>query len=56
MHISKINELQGVLESITQEQYNSMFAYYETVKHLFELEGMSNQIIHENTRQINNAK
>ena len=49
MHISKINELQGVLESITQEQYNSMFAYYETVKHLFELEGMSNQIIHENT-------
>ena len=47
--ISQINELEGRLESITQEQYNGMFAYYETVKHLFELEGMSNQIIHENT-------
>jgi hypothetical protein len=49
MHISQINKLEERLISITQEEYNSMFTYYETVKHLFELEGMSNQIIHENS-------
>jgi hypothetical protein len=49
IHISQINKLEARLLSITQEEYNSMFTYYETVKHLFDLEGMSNQIIHENS-------
>jgi hypothetical protein len=49
MHISQINELEARLISITQEEYNSMFTYYETVKHMFDLEGMSNQIIQENS-------
>jgi hypothetical protein len=48
MHISQINKLEARLISITQEEYNSMFTYYETVKHLFELDGMSTQIIQEN--------
>lgn len=49
MHISQINNLEERLLSITQEEYNSMFTYYKTVKHLFELEGMSNQILYENS-------
>jgi len=49
MHISQINKLEATLISITQEEYNNMFTYYETVKHLFDLEGMSNQIIQENS-------
>jgi hypothetical protein len=48
IHISQINELESMLFAITEEQYVSMLSYYEEVKHLFELEGMSNQIISEN--------
>jgi hypothetical protein len=48
MHISQIHELENKLLSINEEQYNNMFAYYNTIKHLFELEGMTNQIIQEN--------
>lgn len=47
MHISQINELEMTLKNISEDEYNSMFAYYETIKHLFELNGMSNQIIQE---------
>lgn len=47
LHISKIHSLQQKLESITEEDYNKMFDYYNEIKHLFELEGMSNQIIAE---------
>ena len=45
MHISEINLLEDKLLSITEEEYNNMFDYYNEIKHLFELEGMSNQII-----------
>jgi hypothetical protein len=49
MHISKIGELESRLLSITEEEYNQMLNYYEEIKHLFELQGMSKQIIKENT-------
>ena len=48
LHISQINSLQSILEEITEDDYNKMFEYYNEIKHLFELEGMSNQIIQEN--------
>ena len=44
------NELEKILESITETEYNNMFKYYNEIKHLFQLEGMSNQII----KEINN--
>ena len=47
IHISQINNLEKKLESVTEEEYNNMFNYYNEIKHLFELEGMSNQIIKE---------
>ena len=50
MHISQIHELENKLLSINEEEYNNMFNYYNEIKHLFELEGMSNQII----KEINN--
>ena len=45
IHISEIDKLESMLLEINEEKYNSMWAYYETVKHLFNLEGMSNEII-----------
>ena len=48
MHISQINNLEKKLESITEEDYMHMFEYYNKIKHLFELEGMTTQIIKEN--------
>jgi len=48
LHISQINSLQSILEEITEDDYNKMFEYYNEIKHLFELEGMSTQIIQEN--------
>ena len=47
IHISEINHLENILETITEEEYNNMFKYYQEIKYLFELEGMSNQIIAE---------
>ena len=47
IHISKINEVEKILEGITETEYNNMFKYYDEIKHLFQLEGMSNQIIKE---------
>ena len=48
MHISQINELENQLLNITEEKYNLMLKYYNEIKHLFELEGMTNQIINNN--------
>ena len=50
LHISQINNLEKKLESITENDYNKMFEYYNEIKYLFELEGMTNQII----KEINN--
>jgi hypothetical protein len=48
MHISQVDDLEKILNSITEDDYNKMLEYYEEIKHLFELEGMSNKIIKEN--------
>ena len=48
IHITEINELENILKSITEEEYNKMIDYYHEIKYLFELEGMCNQIIQEN--------
>ena len=48
IHISEIYLLENILKSITEEEYNKMIDYYNEIKYLFELEGMSNQIIQEN--------
>jgi len=48
IHISEINLLEDILNSITEEKYNKMFEYYNEIKHLFEVEGMCNKIIQEN--------
>lgn len=47
IHVSELDKLENKLLSITEEQYVNMFNYYNEIKHLFELEGMSNQIIKE---------
>ena len=47
IHISQINELEQTLLSISEYKYNKMFEYYNQVKHFFELEGMTTQIIKE---------
>jgi hypothetical protein len=49
LHISEINKLEDILVSITEDEYKQMFEYYKEIQHLFELEGMSNQIIKENS-------
>ena len=45
MNINDIHNLERKLLSITEDEYNNMFQYYQTIKHLFTLEGMYEQII-----------
>lgn len=45
IHDNNINRTSEVLKSITNEQYNSMLAEMEKVKHYFTLEGMSEYIV-----------
>jgi hypothetical protein len=47
LNISQINNLEVILESITEYEYNKMFQYYNEIKYLFELNGMTEQIIYE---------
>lgn len=47
IHVSELDNLESKLLSITEEEYINMFKYYNEIKHLFELEEMSNQIIKE---------
>lgn len=47
MHISEIWKLETVLLSIDAAKYASMFKYYDKIKHLFQLHGMTAQIISE---------
>jgi len=49
LHVSEIYSLEEKLLSIDEDKYCAMFKYYEYIKHLFELEGMSNEIIRQNT-------
>jgi hypothetical protein len=48
IHISKFSELENILLSITEEEYNCKLDYYAKIKHLFELEGMCEEIIKQN--------
>ena len=50
IHVSQLNDLENMLLSINEKKYSDMLKYYEEIKHLFQLEGMSNQII----KEINN--
>ena len=45
MHISDIGQLESRLLSVTESDYAAMFQYYNEIKYLFELEGMSKEII-----------
>jgi hypothetical protein len=47
IHISEIENLSLILSSITEDKYNNMLNYYNEIKHLFELEGMTNHILQE---------
>jgi hypothetical protein len=48
LHISELDILETKLVSITEFQYNNMLSYYEEIKHLFTLTGMTNEIIQQN--------
>jgi hypothetical protein len=47
LNIKDIDNLEQILLSYTEEKYANALIYYEEIKYLFELEGMSNQIISE---------
>lgn len=42
--INNIDKLESILSSITEEEYNNMLSYYETIRYLFGLEGMCREI------------
>lgn len=48
INISEIDSLESKLVDINESQYNNMLSYYDEIKYLFELDGMSNKIINEN--------
>jgi len=52
IHISEIDKLEKRLETISEKEYNDMFSYYEQIKHLFSLNGMTKQIIEEVTNNL----
>ena len=47
MHVSEIGNLEAKLLSIDETKYESMFEYYGKIKHLFQLDGMTTQIIYD---------
>ena len=48
LHISHIHVLENDLNQITPQKYQAMWDYYHSIKHLFELEGMTNEFISQN--------
>lgn len=44
IHCSEIEKLNELLLSIDEEKYNKMFVYYHSIKHLFQLDGMSKHL------------
>lgn len=52
IHISEIDNLEKRLETISEKEYNDMFSYYEQIKHLYSLNGMTKQIIEEVTNNL----
>jgi hypothetical protein len=49
LHVSELATLEQKLLSITENDYMKMLEYYQTIKHFFTLEGMSDEIIRLNT-------
>jgi len=47
VHVSKLHVLENQISSINEEQYSNMWKYYDTIKHLFTLKGMTETIIGE---------
>lgn len=45
IHIDQLHELESILLGVDSAAYLAMFEYYDTVKYLFTMEGMSNEII-----------
>jgi len=45
LHVSELDILESILETIDENKYQEMLKYYDEIKYLFELEGMSNEII-----------
>ena len=48
MHISEIGSLEERLQTVTEKEYEAMLDYYLEIRYLFELEGMSQEIIRKN--------
>jgi len=45
IHYSQLNVLENILLNISENKYNDMLNYYNTIKHLFSVEGLYNKII-----------
>ena len=45
IHVSELDQLVQILLSIGEAEYNHMLHYYEEIKHLFQMEGMTNEIL-----------
>ena len=45
IHVSELHILENILLSVTESKYENMWKYYYTINHLFELNGMTEQII-----------
>jgi hypothetical protein len=44
-HVSELDSIENKLLSVTEEEYNNMIGYYNKIKYLFTLKGMTNKII-----------
>lgn len=45
IHISELPQLESILLYVDSAKYSAMFEYYNSIKYLFSMEGMSNEII-----------
>ena len=45
IHKSEINQLYNILTNINEQKYNQMINYYNSIKYLFSLDGVYNEII-----------
>ena len=45
IHYSELNNLENILLNISENEYNNMLNYYNTIKHLFSIEGLYDKII-----------
>ena len=47
IHISQVDDLKTIIENIDENKYDNMLNYYQEIKYLFHLEGMTKEIIRE---------